>query len=163
MTIDNNQKTIGDSIKKYRLQNKLTQEQLGELIGKSAISIRKYESNNVRPPLGVLSDLAKALKINVTDLIVDKSDPIYDDMSKLHETILEYGQKTMYCMENNKLHTIIPNSENVELIYNHRIKLLTKYYKENLEHKDNLIKLYEDRINKLECTINELLNKESID
>ena len=59
---------IGDNIKKYRKQNKLTQKELGDLINKSTISIRKYESNKIVPSLGVLDDISKALNVPVNYL-----------------------------------------------------------------------------------------------
>lgn len=59
---------IGDKIKLIRKEKKLTQKELGALIGKSEISIRKYEaSGNV--PLDTILDIAKALDIDVVGLI----------------------------------------------------------------------------------------------
>lgn len=60
--------TIGDNIKKYRKQNKLTQKQLGDLIGKSTISVRKYEANDITPSLQVLGDISVAFNITISDL-----------------------------------------------------------------------------------------------
>lgn len=57
--------TIGDNIKKYRKHNNLTQKELGELIGKSTISIRKYEANNPIPSIPVLGDIAKVLNVDI--------------------------------------------------------------------------------------------------
>lgn len=59
---------IGSKIKTIRKEKKLTQKALGELIGKSEISIRKYEaSSNV--PLDVILDIAKVLNVDVAGLI----------------------------------------------------------------------------------------------
>lgn len=68
---------IGSKIKYIRKEKKLTQKALGELIGKSEISIRKYEaSSNV--PLDVVLDIAKVLNIDVAGLIseADNNDPM---------------------------------------------------------------------------------------
>lgn len=53
---------IGDNIKKYRKDMNLTQKQLGEMINKSTITIRKYEANDTVPPIDVLAEISKALK-----------------------------------------------------------------------------------------------------
>lgn len=60
---------IGDNIKKYRKDMNLTQKQLGEMINKSTITIRKYESNDTIPPIDVLTEISKALKIPMVLLL----------------------------------------------------------------------------------------------
>ena len=60
--------TIGDNIKKYRKQNKISQAKLSELIGKSKSSIEKYEANKITPSISVLNDIASALNITINDL-----------------------------------------------------------------------------------------------
>lgn len=68
---------IGAKIKALRKEKKLTQKELGKLIGKSEISVRKYEaSNNV--PIDVIRDIANALDVDITGLISDtnKLDPL---------------------------------------------------------------------------------------
>lgn len=59
---------IGDNIKKYRNENKISQAKLSELIGKSKSSIEKYEANKVVPSIPALKDIAKALNIDVAKL-----------------------------------------------------------------------------------------------
>ena len=85
--------TIGDNIKKYRKLNKLTQKELGELINKSTISIRKYEANNIIPSLKVLNDIAQALRIEPNLLVSD-------DMKGL-------AQSYLYNMSDDELRTYI--------------------------------------------------------
>lgn len=68
---------LGSKIKTLRKEKKLTQKELGKLIGKSEISVRKYEaSSNV--PLDVIMDIAKVLDIDVSSLIsgVGDDDPL---------------------------------------------------------------------------------------
>ena len=59
---------IGKKIKNIRKSKKITQKQLGEMVGKSEISIRKYESQG-NIPLDVRLDIAKVLDIDVMDLL----------------------------------------------------------------------------------------------
>lgn len=64
---------IGNKIKAIRKEKKLTQKELGKLIGKSEISIRKYEaSDNV--PLDAILSIAKAFDIDVVTLIPGTED-----------------------------------------------------------------------------------------
>lgn len=57
--------TIGENIKKYRKLNGLSQEVLGELIGKSARTIQRYEKGEINIPSNVLEDLSKIFRIDI--------------------------------------------------------------------------------------------------
>lgn len=61
---------VGERIKELRLSKGLTQKQLGEKIGRSTISVRKYESGEVIPPYDVMEDIAKALDTTTNNLTV---------------------------------------------------------------------------------------------
>lgn len=60
---------IGQNIKTYRKENKLTQKELAHLIGKSEITIRKYERGDITIPTVVLLLIAKILKTSLFKLI----------------------------------------------------------------------------------------------
>jgi transcriptional regulator with XRE-family HTH domain len=60
---------IGQNIKKYRKEKKLTQPELGLLIGKSESSIRKYESGDVVPSMDIITKIVDALDINFFALL----------------------------------------------------------------------------------------------
>lgn len=62
-------KIIGANIRKYRKQNKLTQTELGKLIGKTESSIRKYERGYVIIPLDVLDKIANVLNVPTYQII----------------------------------------------------------------------------------------------
>lgn len=97
--------SIGDNIKKYRKQSKLrlTQADLGEKIGKKAITVRHYENGNINPPKKVLEDIARVLGISLEELIGDNGSeislpPVTTDSVKLIEkamgvTNIEYSQE----------------------------------------------------------------------
>lgn len=108
---------IGNKIKSIRKEKKLTQKELGNLIGKSEISIRKYEATS-NVPLDAIIDIAKALDIDVVGLIPDinNNDPLnslkryleskdlfIDDaefLKEIEKNILEYIKFKIY--EKNK-------------------------------------------------------------
>ena len=57
--------TIGDRIKKKRLELGLSAEQLGERIGKDRATIYRYENKDIKNmPLSILTPLAKALNVS---------------------------------------------------------------------------------------------------
>lgn len=57
--------TIGDRIKKKRLELGLSAEQLGERIGKDRATIYRYENRDIKNmPLSILPPLAKALNVS---------------------------------------------------------------------------------------------------
>ena len=66
-------KTIGQTIKKYRKQNNLTQEQLADKINISISYLTKIEAINCDQPfsLEVLLDIAEGLNISIHDLLED--------------------------------------------------------------------------------------------
>lgn len=67
--------TIARNIRYYRKKKKLTQAQLAELTSVSLMSIRRYETigtENREPNLSSLNDIAKALDVHVSDLLIDK-------------------------------------------------------------------------------------------
>lgn len=65
--------TIGSNIKHYRKLNKLTQKELGGLIGKTESSVQKYESGATEIPRSVLYKIASVLDVHLLDLLDDGS------------------------------------------------------------------------------------------
>lgn len=63
--------SIGEKIKNYRKENKLTQKQLSSSIGISEISIRKYEAGTRTPSINVLIKIADCLNVPYLELIKD--------------------------------------------------------------------------------------------
>ena len=67
-------KLKGFFLRGIRKENKLTQKKFGELIGKSEITIRKYESGEINIPFDIWYIAKKKLKLNKTMFIeiIDK-------------------------------------------------------------------------------------------
>ena len=86
-------------IKKYRLSNKYTQEELANKIGVTKSFISKIEAEKTKPNLEMLSKIATALKVNIGDLIENKIYPEEESELKkqgvewmvLGEELEEYG------------------------------------------------------------------------
>ncbi len=62
-------------LKDIRRQKKLTQGELGELVGLSAASINRIEKGLRTPDIDLLSEIAKQLKVTVTYLIGETDNP----------------------------------------------------------------------------------------
>lgn len=61
--------TIGESIKHYRKQNKLTQKQLAKLCDLAEITIRQYEADKYVPKIGNLQKISTVLNVPLTNLM----------------------------------------------------------------------------------------------
>ncbi len=88
--------STGKKIKELRLAKKITQKKLGEIIGRSAESVKKYESGEVIPPHNVLRDIARALDVPVFALqTISPEDmaAIKNSISSLNSTFVEAMQE----------------------------------------------------------------------
>ena len=56
---------LGYVIKELRKEKNMTQVELGNAIGKTESTIRKYEANIIEPPLSVLYSITKALGVSL--------------------------------------------------------------------------------------------------
>lgn len=62
---------IGAKIKKFRLQNKMTQTEFANKIGKSLSIVQKYENGAVTPPIYIIEKIADALNISINELYLN--------------------------------------------------------------------------------------------
>lgn len=67
--LKNRDKIIGYYIQKQRKSMRLTQKQLGQLIGKTESSIQKYESGKTEIPRSVLEKIASVLGVHILELL----------------------------------------------------------------------------------------------
>lgn len=88
---------IGENIKAYRKEKKLTQTALASLISKSESTIQKYESGAVVPDINTLIKIASALGVELSLLLQGSSytnltsmDKEVADMLAPTETLSEY-------------------------------------------------------------------------
>ena len=63
--------TIGQRIKYHRELNKLTQSQLGELLGVDQRAISSYETGVNTPPLDRIVKLAECFDVTIPELLSD--------------------------------------------------------------------------------------------
>ena len=82
---------IGNKIKKYREQNKLTQKDIAEILKVEPGTISKYESGTIEPNIESIKKLAETFNITIDELL--KDDEI--DISKINLLQVLKEQKDM--------------------------------------------------------------------
>lgn len=80
---------INENIKKYRTEKNLTQEQLAEKVYSTKSTISKWESGDITPSIDILKIIAKALEVNVYDLMGEER-PISSQIFTWAQKILGY-------------------------------------------------------------------------
>lgn len=76
---------LGQNVKRIRSRMKLTQEQLATRISLTRTSVVNIEQGKQHPPVHILLDLAKALDVEIQDLIPNEKE--YTGNSRLEEFI----------------------------------------------------------------------------
>lgn len=114
---------IGKKIKKYRMENKMTQTELSNAVGKSLPIIQKYESGKVIPPIDVIERITKVLNVNLADIFLDES---VAELEKKYNALLEKYKEIVN--ENNSLKAELKelqeqNSINYDLIKFQKAKI----------------------------------------
>ena len=64
-------KLIGSRIKKQRERNKMTQEQVAELVDITIVYLSKIENGKVRPTLDTLSAICSALDCDLGEILLN--------------------------------------------------------------------------------------------
>ena len=82
---------IGERIKYTRKRKGLTQAQLAEKLGLSTITIRQYESNKREPRHQVLKDIARALDVDFSELVISNF-TYTDSEGKEHSNIKSWDE-----------------------------------------------------------------------
>ena len=61
------------NLRYYRLKNKMTKEELGDMVNISSMDISNYENGDIRPNMNIIKKLASALNIKVTDFLKERN------------------------------------------------------------------------------------------
>ncbi len=60
---------LSENIKEYRLHNKMTQKEFGELLGVSPQAVSKWENKMAYPDLFLLPIIAEQMKVSIDELM----------------------------------------------------------------------------------------------
>ena len=82
---------LGDKIKLYRENKKMTQNEIADILGVKAATISKYEAGTLEPNIESLKKLAEIFNVSVDELI--KEDDF--DISKINILEVLREQKNM--------------------------------------------------------------------
>lgn len=90
---------LGEKIKELRLQNNLTQDELGKYLNLSTSTISMYENNSRDPDINTLINLSKFFGVT-TDYILGLSEHKFFEITKLITTdnISEYLIELQQCL-----------------------------------------------------------------
>lgn len=132
---------IGLKIKENRKKFKLTQQELGDKIGKTKSSIQKYEKGLTQIPNDVLEKLAKVFQMTIFDLA-------FEETQLSLEPLLKPNKKNLLWNWNEK-HLLWSLTKSDELLERFKSKI-----KETLKNEGNDYTNY---------TFEEILSEEDID
>ncbi len=82
--------TIGDKIKKAREAKELSQKEVAALLKMNQSQYSKIENDKVDPQFSTIEKIAKALRINIVDLVA--AEDVFKDVSAYDKTIVEKVQ-----------------------------------------------------------------------
>lgn len=80
--------SIGDKLKNLRLSKKLKQSDLAKKSGVSRVAIGNYERGDRQPNVEILSKIATALEVDITDLLDSQS---RDNLMDIEYLLEKYG------------------------------------------------------------------------
>lgn len=99
--------TFGKKLKELRLENNLTQTQLGQLLNVSKANISKYENNQLEPNLDTLNKISEEFNVSIdyligTDItnvkrgISEKEKDIDEELEELLDKLASSGTGLMF-------------------------------------------------------------------
>ena len=74
---------LGENIRKYRCELKLSQIELAKALGVSKQSVSNWENNNILPSLEMVTSLARLFSVSLDALVGQAEDREYLDVSGL--------------------------------------------------------------------------------
>lgn len=77
--MNENKDTLGKRIRKYRKAAGMTMKELALKLDLSEQAISQYERDKREPNILILKDISRVLKINITDLLILDTDPLFGD------------------------------------------------------------------------------------
>jgi transcriptional regulator with XRE-family HTH domain len=97
--------TVGENIRRIRLERGLTQKQLGKMVGASEAYIRAYESGRRNPKPASLEKIANALAVNPEVLANSEFDMI-KAMHRLFQIARQYNGHLFECQDEDGNNTV---------------------------------------------------------
>ena len=80
---------LGDRIRFFRQQEKLSQEELSEKSGIGVVHISNIENGNTKPGVDVIVNIATALKVTPNQLLIDSLPETQQNKNDLNSLLLD--------------------------------------------------------------------------
>ena len=109
--MDSPQGSLGVAIKNARIEKKLTQEKLAEIIGITAAHMKQLESERRKPSVDVLYRLVFALNLSLDSLFANAND-----------NTQELKRKISLCLERCSVHELYVAYATIEAMLNNEEK-----------------------------------------
>ena len=83
--------SIGENIKRMRLDRGLSQSEFARMIGKTRSAVSQYESGTIVPRMGVIEEIAIAFRVSKNEIIGNERfvSEIITELSKDENTLVE--------------------------------------------------------------------------
>ena len=120
--------TLGENIKRYRLEKGLTQKQLADNLGLAEITIRQYENDKRTPKIDTINEIAGALGIGIRRLYPDFT---YEEW-RTSETYKKATTHYAHVMEQHVRFFILNINHQRYAITIDNIDMLMEYFKTNI-------------------------------
>lgn len=117
---------IGERIRKIRIEKGMTQKEIAEKCGINDANIRKYESGRQNPKIDTIEKIAKALDVEISELLFEKSEIIEQLKNLLNTNAIETIKTTFNFKSRDALNTAI-SLENTVIEDNRRNDTISKY------------------------------------
>jgi transcriptional regulator with XRE-family HTH domain len=118
---ENKSFNFSQNLIRLRKSQHISQKKLSELSGISQRMINYYEKHAINPPLDKIEELAKALKVNINDLIETKK--FSESSNNISQELLKLDTKTL---EKIKIILSLPKQQR-HIIYTIAEALLRQY------------------------------------
>lgn len=112
---------IGEKIKKYRKEKKITQKQLAEMINKNIRTIQKYEANEIDIPLENILKISHALQVPYNELCTEQSDTIVNSL---------LSEETIHMIKNLSNNEMTNTAKNISLELSKEMQNFTNNFKD---------------------------------
>ncbi|ATO37287.1 hypothetical protein GTID1_08665 [Geobacillus thermodenitrificans] len=107
--------TLGEKIKKARIEAGLSQEQLSEKLGVSRSAVAKWESGKGLPDIDNLKNLSKLLNASI-DYLLDDGETLDEMVMREPYNLSEYGKGLKSSKKNRVIRDKFPNAEIYSLL-----------------------------------------------
>lgn len=130
------QQKIGKFLKELRIEKKLTQEQLADILNVSGRSVSRWETGNNMPDLSILVELSEFYNVDVKEIIDGerKSENMNIEEKETIEKIVEYAgtEKRRRAGKLNK-YFVLGLTCIVIVLLNHQFEILSYVFQENID------------------------------